>query len=167
MPPVRDKPNIEALWDGLREGSVDVIASDHAPHVLEEKEAESVWDVKVGIPGLETTLPLMLTEVNRGRLTIGDVVRLMAEKPAEIFKLNGKGLLKEGNDADLTIVDLYRKHKIDSSRFLSKAKYSPFDGREVEGNPIQTYVNGQLTMDAGEITAKPGSGRIIRRENAV
>jgi dihydroorotase len=167
MPPVRDKPNIEALWDGLQGGSIDMIASDHAPHVLKEKEAESVWDVKVGIPGLETTLPLLLTEVNRGRLAIGDVVRLMAEKPAEIFKLKGKGLLKEGNDADLTVVDLYRKHKIDSSRFLSKAKYSPFDGREVEGKPIQTYVNGQLTMDAGEITAKPGSGRIIRRENPV
>jgi dihydroorotase len=167
MPPVRDKPNIEALWNGMRDGSVDMIGSDHAPHLLREKEAESVWDVKVGIPGLETTLPLLLTEVNRGRLTIGDVVRLMAEKPAELFKLKGKGLLKEGNDADLTVVDLYRKHKIDSSRFLSKAKYSPFDGREVEGKPIQTYVNGQLTMDEGEITAKPGSGRIIRRENAV
>jgi len=167
MPPVRDKPNIEALWNGLQRGSIDTIASDHAPHVLKEKEAESVWDVKVGIPGLETTLPLLLTEVNRGRLSIGDVVRLTAEKPAELFKLKGKGLLKEGSDADLTVVDLYRKHKIDSSRFLSKAKYSPFDGREVEGKPTQTYVNGQLTMDAGEITAKPGSGRIIRRENAV
>jgi dihydroorotase len=167
MPPVRDKPNIEALWDGLQRGSIDMVASDHAPHMLKEKEAESVWDVKVGIPGLETTLPLMLTEVNRGRLTIGDVVRLMAEKPAELFKLKGKGLLKEGNDADLTVVDLYRKHKIDSSRFLSKAKYSPFDGREVEGKPIQTYINGQLTMDAGEITAKPGTGTIIRREKAV
>lgn len=167
MPPVRDKPNIKALWDGLQRGSVDMIASDHAPRMLKEKEAESVWDVKVGIPGLETTLPLLLTEVNRGRLTIGNVVRLMDEKPAEIFKLKGKGLLKEGNDADLTVVDLYRKHKIDSSRFLSKAKYSPFDGREVEGMPTQTYVNGQLAMDAGEITAKPGSGRIVRRENAV
>jgi dihydroorotase len=167
MPPVRDKPNIEALWDGLQSGSIDMIASDHAPHMLKEKEAESVWDVKVGIPGLETTLPLLLTEVNRGRLAIGDIARLMAEKPTEIFKLTGKGLLKEGNDADLTVVDLYRKHKIDSSRFLSKAKYSPFDGREVEGKPIQTYVNGQLIMDAGEITAKPGSGRIIRRENPV
>ena len=167
MPPVRDKPNIEALWDGLQRGSIDMVASDHAPHMLKEKEAESVWDVKVGIPGLETTLPLMLTEVNRGRLTIGDVVRLMAEKPAELFKLKGKGLLKEGNDADLTVVDLYRKHKIDSSRFLSKAKYSPFDGREVEGKPMQTYINGQLTMDAGEITAKPGTGTIIRREKAV
>jgi dihydroorotase len=166
MPPVRDKPNIEALWNGLRRGSIDMIASDHAPHMLREKDAESVWDVKVGIPGLETTLPLLLTEVNRGRLAIGDVVRLLAERPAEIFKLRGKGLLKEGNDADLTVVDLYRKHKIDSSRFLSKAKYSPFDGREVEGKPIQTYVNGQLTMDEGEITAKSGSGRIIRRENA-
>ncbi len=167
MPPVRDKPNIEALREGLQNGSIDMIASDHAPHLLKEKETESVWDAKVGIPGLETMLPLMLTEVNRGRLTIDDVVRLMAEKPAELFKLKGKGLLKEGNDADLTVVDLYNKYKIDASRFLSKAKCSPFDGREVEGKPTQTYVNGQLTIDAGEITAKPGSGTIIRRDTTV
>jgi dihydroorotase (multifunctional complex type) len=164
MPPVRDKYHIDALWNGIRNGSIDILASDHAPHTLEEKEAETVWDVKVGIPGLETTLPLMLTEVKRGRLNIGDLVRLLAENPAKIFKLKGKGYLVEGSNADLTIVDLTKKHKIDASRFHSKAKYSPFDGREVEGVPVKTFVNGQLVMDDGEIIGKPGGGQIIRRE---
>ena len=166
MPPVRGEGHVEALWKGVREGWIDMLGSDHAPHAFREKEAESVWDVKVGIPGLETTLPLLLTEANRGRLSVGDVVRLMAEKPSETFKLEGKGRLKEGNDADLAVIDLRRRYRVDSSKFLSKAKYSPFDGREVEGKPAKTFVSGQLVMEDGEIIAKPGSGKIIRRENA-
>jgi len=164
MPPVRDKVNIEGLWNGIKNGTIDIIGSDHAPHTLKEKEAESVWDVKVGIPGLETTLPLLLTEIHHDRITIGDLVRLMAENPAGIFKLKGKGHLKEGNDADLTVIDFKKQHKIDASSFYSKAKYSPFDGREVIGKPVKTFVAGQLVMDDGEVVAKPGSGHMIRRE---
>lgn len=164
MPPLRDRRDVDGLWEAVKNGWVDVIGSDHAPHTLKEKEAESVWDVKVGIPGLETTLPLLLTEVRRGRISIGDVVRLMSENPAEIFKLKNKGCLKEGNDADLTVVDLNRKYKIDASKFHSKAKFSPFEGREVQGKPVKTIVAGQLVMDDGEMVAKAGSGRIIRRE---
>jgi dihydroorotase len=164
MPPLRDRRDVDGLWEAVKNGWVDVIGSDHAPHTLKEKEAESVWDVKVGIPGLETTLPLLLTEVRRGRISIGDVVRLMSENPAEIFKLKNKGRLKEGNDADLTVVDLNRKYKIDASKFHSKAKFSPFEGREVQGKPVKTIVAGQLVMDDGEMVAKAGSGRIIRRE---
>jgi dihydroorotase len=164
MPPLRDKRDVDGLWEAVKNGWVDVIGSDHAPHTLKEKEAESVWDVKVGIPGLETTLPLLLTEVRRGRISMGDLVRLMSEKPVEIFKLKNKGGLKEGNDADLTVVDPNRKYKVDPSKFHSKAKFSPFEGREVQGKPVKTFVAGQLVMDDDEIVAKPGSGRIIRRE---
>lgn len=164
MPPLRDKHGVDGLWEAVKNGSVDVIGSDHAPHTLKEKEAESVWDVKVGIPGLETTLPLLLTEVQRGRISIGDVVRLMSENPAEIFKLKNKGRLKEGNDADLIVVDLSRKYKIDPSKFHSKAKWSPFEGREVQGRTVKTIVAGHVVMDDDEIVAEPGSGRIIRRE---
>jgi dihydroorotase (multifunctional complex type) len=164
MPPLRDKRDADALWEAVKNGWIDVLGSDHAPHTLKEKEAESIWEVKVGIPGLETTLPLLLTEVRRGRISIGDVVRLMSENPAEIFKLKNKGRLKEGNDADLTVVDLNRKYKIDPSKFHSKAKFSPFEGREVQGKPVKTIVAGQLIMDDDEIVARSGSGRIIRRE---
>ncbi len=166
MPPVREKHDITALWNAVASGGIDVISSDHAPHALKEKEAESIWKVKVGIPGLETTLPLLLTEVRRGRISIGDVVRLMCENPAKMFKLKTKGCLKEGYDADLTVVDLNRKYRIDASEFHSKAKFSPFDGREVTGRPVKTFVAGQLIMEDDEIVAKPASGRIIRRNNS-
>jgi dihydroorotase len=162
LPPFREKHNAAFLWNGIREKWVDILASDHAPHTLQQKMATIVWDVKVGIPGLETMLPLVLTEVKRKRLALADIISLMAERPAEIFGLKGKGFLKEGNMADLTVVDLKRKWRIDAAKFQSKAKYSPFDGRVVEGKPVKTFVNGQLVMDEGEIVASVGSGRIIR-----
>ena len=163
MPPVRDQSHINSLWNGIKNGVIDNIGSDHAPHVLEEKQASSVWEVKAGIPSLETTLPLLLTEVNRNRLSIGDVAKLMAEQPAEIYGLKGKGFLRRGDDADLTIIALSRKHKIDSSKFESKAKYSPFDGWPTVGKSVKTYVGGELVFDEGEVVAKAGCGRIVRR----
>jgi dihydroorotase len=164
LPPVRDKKNVLAIWDGVKNGWIDILASDHAPHTFAEKETKEVWNVKVGVPGLETTLPLLLTEVNRERLLIADVVRLMSEKPAEIFKLKDRGILEKGNVADLTVIDLKRKSKIDASKFHSKAKFSPFDGWKVKGKPVKTLVRGQLVMDEDEIVAKAGCGEIIRRE---
>ena len=163
-PPVRSKEEQQLLWKGVSEREIDIIASDHAPHALEEKFSDEIWKVSPGVPGLETTLPLMLTQVNRGLLSIDDLVRLMAENPAKIFGLDGKGALKNGFSADITVVDLNREGIIDSSKFYSKAKYSPFDGWVVKGLPVKTFVNGVLVMDEGEIVAKPGVGRIIRRK---
>jgi len=163
VPPLREKRNVEALWNGVKNNWIDIFASDHAPHNLIEKKAEVVWNVKAGVPGLEITLPLLLTEVNRGRLTIADVVRLMAKKPAQIFNLKGRGSLKEGNKADLVVVDLKRKGEIDVSKFHSKAKYSPFDGWKIEGKPVKTFVGGRLIVDEGEVIAEAGSGQIIKR----
>jgi len=162
LPPLRTKRDSEAIWKSLKRGLIDTVASDHAPHSMEEKSAQSIWDVKPGIAGLETMLPLMLNEVNRGRLTVNELVRLMSEKPAEIFHLKDRGSLSEGCIADIVVVDTNREHKIDASRFHSKAKFSPFDGWKVKGKPVKTFVNGQLVMDEGEIVAKPGSGRIIK-----
>jgi dihydroorotase len=162
MPPTREKPHSAALWNGIMHGWIDILGSDHAPHTLQEKQAKIVWDVKVGIPNLETTLSLILTLVKQGKLSIGDVVRLMAEKPAEIFGLNHRGYLKEGNNADVTVVDLSKRYRIDASKFHSKAKYSPFDDWIVEGKAVKTFVNGKLIMDEGEIVANAGSGSIIR-----
>ncbi|MGB9853422.1 MAG: dihydroorotase [Candidatus Bathyarchaeales archaeon] len=162
VPPVREKSHSDALWEGIKNGLVDIIASDHAPHAVAEKSADVVWDVKVGIPGLETTLPLLLTEVNNGRLGLADIVRLMAENPAKIFGLKDKGSLKKGNKADLVAVDLSREYRIDASKFYSKAKYSPFDGMQVKGKPVKTFVGGLLIMDEGEIVVKEGCGEIIK-----
>jgi len=162
-PPLRDRTHRDALWKGLENGTIDTVGSDHAPHTLDEKNASSIWDVKVGVPGLETTLPLMMTLVQQNRLCIDQVVRLLAEKPAEIFGLTDRGRIEQGKNADLTIVDYNAKFKIDASKFKSKAKFSPYDGWEVYGKPAKTIVNGQVVFDDGEIVAKGGVGLVVRR----
>jgi dihydroorotase (multifunctional complex type) len=164
MPPLRSESHIKALWKGIAHGGVDVLGSDHAPHALKEKTASSIWEVKVGEPSLETTLPLVLTMVRKNRLSLFHVVRLLSEKPAEIFNLKDRGCLEQGKKADLVVVDFNRKFKIDASKFHSKAKYSPFDRWEVQGRPVKTFVNGLLVMDEQEIVAKAGTGEIIRRD---
>jgi len=166
MPPLRNGSQVEALWNGIANGQVDLLASDHAPHTLEEKSAASIWDAKVGVPGLETTLPLMLTQVVKQKLTLDRLVQLFSETPAEIFKLKDRGKLEKGAKADLVAVDLKRKFKIDASKFHSKAKFSPYDGWDVQGKPVKTFVGGVLVMDEQEIVAKPGSGETVRSERA-
>ena len=162
-PPLRTREDAAAMWSALKRGFIDVIASDHAPHALEEKSVDSVWEAKPGIPGLETTLSLLLTRVNDGRLSLLELVRLTAEEPAKIFNLSERGFLGEGNWADIVVVDMKREYEIDSSVFFSKAKYSPFDGMCVKGKPIKTFVNGKLVMDEGELLEESGTGHILRR----
>lgn len=161
VPPLRKTSDVAYLWRNLRKGLVDTIASDHAPHTLEEKNAEKIWDVKTGIAGLETMLPLMLTQVNKGRLTIQRLVRLTCEAPARIYRLSNCGSLEEGAIADVTVIDLKKEHRMDASRFHSKVRYSPFNGWKVKGLPVKAFVNGQLVMDEGEIVAEPGCGRVV------
>jgi dihydroorotase len=163
-PPLRTQKDIRALWNALRQGLIDVISTDHAPHTIEEKKADSVWEAKAGFPGLETMLPLLLTQVNQGHLSLSTLVRATAERPAQIFNLKNRGRLVEGNHADVIAVDMNREYEIDASKFHSKAKYSPFDGWKAKGKPVKTFVNGRLVMDEGEITAEPGTGQILRWE---
>jgi dihydroorotase len=163
LPPLRTKENVEALWKYIADETVDTIGSDHAPHELQEKEASSIWDVKVGIPGLETLLPLILTSVHKNRLTLNRAIQLLSEKPAATFQLFDRGHLQQGKNADLIVVDFNFRFQIDASKFKSKAKFSPFDGWQVQGKPLKTYVNGRLVMDEGEIFVEPGSGKVITR----
>jgi dihydroorotase (multifunctional complex type) len=162
VPPPRSKRDIDALWEGVVRGWVDLMVTDHAPHILSEKNASSVWEVKVGIPGLETLLPLALTFVKNGRLSLQRVVKLLCEKPADIFGLKDRGMLEQGKKADIVVVDFNRKFKVDASKFHSKAKYSPFNGWTLQGKPVKTFVNGQLAMEEDEILLKPGFGCVIR-----
>jgi dihydroorotase (multifunctional complex type) len=160
-PPLRGRSVAAALFRAIKSGQIDAIASDHAPHLLEEKTADSVWDVKPGIPGLETLLPLLLTKVNERKLSISELVRLTSTRPAEIFHLHNAGSLEEGYNADITVVDMHRRSRIDASTFHSKAKYSPFDHWRVKGMPVRTFVNGRQVMEEGEITAEGGAGRVL------
>ena len=160
-PPLRSIFNASMLWRAVNEGHVDIVASDHAPHALEEKQRENVWEVPPGVPGLETTLPLMLTQVNRGQMSWNRLIQLLATKPADIFGLE-RGSIHVGGLADLVVVDMDQEYVIDSSKFRSKAKYSPFDGWKVKGRPVKNFVGGRLVFDSGEIVAEPGSGAILR-----
>ncbi len=161
-PPLRPSTTQRRLWRDLLAGRIDVVASDHAPHALTEKQQADLWAAPSGFPGLETTLPLLLTRVARGELALDRLGVLLARNPARIFRLEGKGVIAPGFDADLTVVDMEREYLIDASSFHSKAKYSPFEGMKVVGRPVQVFLGGRLAMDAGEILVKPGSGTILR-----
>ena len=160
-PPLRDRLNVEALWQGIHDGVVDTLGSDHAPHTLEEKQAQGIWDIKPGIPGLEVTLPLMLSMVKERSLSIEQLVSLLAEKPAEIFGLADRGKILEGKTADLTMVD-YRKFKVDASKFKSNAKFTPYNGWELWGRIDKTIVGGTVVFEEGEVVAKAGTGQVVR-----
>ncbi|MCJ7634701.1 dihydroorotase family protein [Candidatus Bathyarchaeota archaeon] len=162
-PPLRKRRHLQALFKGLLDGHIDFVASDHAPHVLREKISENVWNISPGFPGLETTLPVMLTTVNEGKLTLKRLIEVLSEKPAKIFGLRTKGRLSEGFDGDITIVDMKREFVIDPQKFQSKAKYSPFKGFKAFGKPVKVFVGGRLVMSEGEILAEPGSGSVLRR----
>jgi len=161
-PPLRSKDDVRSLWAGLQKGVIDIIASDHAPHSLDEKEKTSFWQVPSGIAGLETVLPLMLTQVNKRLLSLLKLVETTSKIPREVFGIKKRGEIREGHMADLVVVDLKKEWKIDSSKFYSKAKFSPFDGWKVKGKPVKTFVNGNLVMDNGEVFTDLKRGRIIR-----
>jgi dihydroorotase len=164
-PPLRSRETARRLFSAVRRGVADVVASDHAPHSMEEKLRADWWEVPPGIPGLETTTPLLLTEFARGRISLRRIVEVLAESPARIFGID-RGRIGIGAVADIILVDLRRRFKIDSSTFFSKAKYSPFDGREVTGKVVKTFVRGELVYDEGRIVGEPGTGSIICPELA-
>jgi dihydroorotase len=146
-PPVREKPNQQPLWNALMDGTIDMIATDHAPHAPDEKTRPDIWTVDCGFPGVETQMPLMLTEINKGRATINDYVRWSAESPAKIWGLYPrKGTLTVGSDADIAIVDLNREWTVDDAMIQSRAKISPWHGRKASALPIHTIVRGRFAM---------------------
>jgi dihydroorotase len=155
-PPVREARNQQPLWNALADGTIDAIATDHAPHSPEEKTRNDIWTVDCGFPGVETQMPLMLTEVNAGRFSICDYVRWSAANPAKIWGLYPrKGVIQAGADADIAIVDLAREWSIDDAKLQSLSKITPFHGRRVKGLPIHTLVRGRLVMK--DRTLMPGT----------
>lgn len=161
-PPLRSEACVEGLWAGVRRSMVDCIASDHAPHTLEEKSTGNVWNVKTGFPGLETLLPLMLDCVNRGWLSLSKLVKLTSQNPAKIFRIAGRGSIEIGYWADLTAVDLNGEFTIDPSKFKSKAKHSPFKGWGGRGVVKGVFVNGDPVVLNGELLGRPGIGKILK-----
>ena len=161
-PPIRDKSHQEALWKAVQSGLVDMIGSDHAPHTLEEKQ-KPYPESPSGMPGAQSLLPLMLDHVNKGRLDLKTLVRLLAHNPAKRFRIKSQGMIKEGLRANFTLVDLQRKLRIESSWLSAKCKWSPFEGMEVTGRPLFVFLGGKPAMAEGEVSGSP-SGKGIEFE---
>ena len=115
---------------------------------VSEKESKNV---PFGVPGVETMLPLLLDAVNKERLSLSDVQRLCCENPARIFRIKNKGFIKEGYDADLTIIDMNKRERVQNDKLLTKCGWSPFHGKTLKGWPITTIVNGNIVYDHGDI----------------
>jgi allantoinase len=161
-PPIRPKAHQQALWNGLRWGWIDAVATDHAPHTREEKLASSVWEAACGFIGVETALPLMLTEVNRGRLSLERYVKLSSENPAKVWGLYPrKGTLQVGADADLVLVDMQAEAVIEGERLHNKNTLTPYEGWRVQGLPRYTILRGELIMAEGELL-EPPRGEFLR-----
>jgi len=162
-PPVREASNQEPLWAALMDGTIDMVATDHAPHAREEKTRNDIWAVDCGFPGVETQMPLMLTEVNAGRFSICDYVRWSAANPARVFGLYPhKGVIQPGADADIAVVDLDRSWTIDDAKLQSRSKVTPWHGRPVKGLPLHTLVRGRFVMrDRTLVSQTRGWGRSV------
>jgi dihydroorotase len=162
-PPVREKENQEPIWAALADGTIDMIATDHAPHTPEEKTRNDIWAVDCGFPGVETQMPAMLTAMNAGRMSISDYVRWSSFNPARHWGLYPrKGAIQPGSDADLALVDLARAWTIDDAKIQSRSKISPWHGRAVKGLPIHTIVRGRFVMrDRGLMADTRGHGRSV------
>ncbi len=164
-PPVREARHRDALWEGLRQGVVDVIGSDHAPHTLKEK-AQPYPKSPSGMTGVQTLVPLLLDAVNSGRLTLARFVDLTSAGPLRIFGMAGKGRIARGYDADFTVVDMKRREVISNEWIASRVGWTPFHGVEVTGWPVGTFVRGARVTWEGELTT-PSTGRPIRFQQAL
>jgi len=153
-PPLRKIEDRELLWSGLHDGTIDFIATDHAPHTPEEKKRgyNNLWHAPGGIIGLQTLLPLMINEVLSGNLSFSLLVKLLCENPARRFGLYPrKGIIEIDSDADLVIIDLEKELTIKTEDQYSKAKYTPFEGKRLKGRPVYTLVRGNVVMKDGKV----------------
>jgi dihydroorotase len=158
-PPIRDAAHREALWQGIDQGVVDVIGSDHAPHTAEEK-ARDYPASPSGMPGVQTLLPLMLDHVNAGRLSLERLIDLVCVGPTRIYGIAGKGRIAVGYDADFTLVDLKARRTITAAWLASKCGWSPFEGMTVTGWPQATVIRGRLVMREGELLGTPAGAPV-------
>ena len=150
-PPLRSPENNDILWQALLDGIIDFIATDHAPHTLEEK-AQPYPKSPSGMPGVETSLPLMLTQVKQGRCTLSQVVRWMSSAPAAAYGIPQKGAIVPGYDADLVLVDLQTYRPVLRETLQTKSGWSPFEGWQLTGWPVITIVGGQVVYERGKFS---------------
>ena len=152
-PPIRERYHQHAIWDAIHDGTVDVMATDHAPHTLSEKQQIHPHSPS-GMPGVQTLLPVLLNQVHQGKLTLAKVVELVCEGPCRVLGIVNKGRIEIGYDADLTLVDLTQTHTLDDSKMASQCGWTPYHGDTVTGLPIATILAGQLAMLDGKLVGQ-------------
>jgi dihydroorotase len=159
-PPVREAKDSAQIWEALQNGVVDMIATDHAPHLPEEKRKDNIWEADCGFPGVETQMRLMLSEVNRGQMTLEHYVKISSVNPAKSFGMwPMKGRIGIGAHADIAVVDMAREETIRAVDLHSKGKITPFEGTKTKGAAIHTLVRGTFVQkDRKLVTAKKGHG---------
>jgi len=165
-PPLRSEHERELLWASLLAGHIEMLGSDHAPHVVEAKERgwENIFDSAAGAPNMELLLPLMLTQVSKGKIDLPTLVRLTSENVAKSYGVYPrKGVLQIGSDADIVLVDPSLERVVDRRQMATKAREIArmYEGWELVGAPVMTMVRGQVVMRDGKITAEPGTGEWI------
>jgi dihydroorotase len=159
-PPVRDVSHRDAIWQGVAQGVIDSIGSDHSPHTREEK-SHPYPKTHSGMTGVQTLVPIMLDHVNAGRLTLARLVDLTSAGPARLYGIACKGRIAAGYDADLTVVDLKRRETITNNWIASRSGWTPYDGTRVTGWPVGTFVRGRKVMWQGELVT-PAQGEAVR-----
>ncbi|PSF35175.1 dihydroorotase [Aphanothece hegewaldii CCALA 016] len=152
-PPLRSQNNPTILWQALRDGVIDFIATDHAPHTLAEK-AQTYPNSPSGMPGVETSLPIMLTQAMQGNCTISQVSNWMSTAVAKAYKIPNKGLIQPGYDADLVLVDLNTYKPVLREELQTKCAWSPFEGWNLTGWPVYTIVGGQIVYEKGKLNTE-------------
>jgi dihydroorotase (multifunctional complex type) len=162
-PPARARTgaDLEYMWRCLAAGEFDIVSSDHAPSTIEQK-GESIWEAHFGLPGLDTTLSVLLDAAYRGLISYERVVEVYSERPAKLYGLHPrKGRLTAGADADIVLVDPQARWMVSNEEIVSKAGWSPYSGRELRGRAVATYSRGTLAASDGHVVAEPGSGRFL------
>lgn len=149
-PPIRERYHQHAIWDAIHDGTVDVIATDHAPHTLAEKQQPYPTSPS-GMPGTQTLLPILLNMVNQGKLTLNKLVDLVCEGPCRVLGIQSKGRIEVGFDADLVLIDMRQQHTFTDEEMASQCGWTPYVGDTVTGFPVATVLNGKIAMQDGEL----------------
>lgn len=167
-PPLRYNEDIESLWEGINDGTIDVVASDHAPRTREQKRRGPIFGPPNGMPGIETILPLIYSEgVAKGRISLMKMVEVLCENPSRIFGLYPqKGVIQVGSEADLVIIDPDGEFIIEAKNQHTASDYSCFEGWKLKGKLMMSLVRGKIVLDRGELKQLPGFGKFIPRTKA-
>ena len=157
-PPLRDKQNQESILNSIIKGEIDMMATDHAPHSVQDKK-----EGKPGFSGLEITAPVMIDLYKRNKITLKRIYEILVWNPIRRFGIKNVGQIKEGYNADLVIIDENKEQVINVNKFFSKGKNSPFDGMKVTGSIIKTIVNGKTVFD-GKDVIQSGMGKVLQNQ---